>query len=163
MVKDLISVPDQKYPIFGWHSARYGCMARRVSILLVDDDSTVRQSLEQALLLEDYQVVSAANRSEALRGFGEHKIDVALLDVHLGEESGWDTCKDLRKIRPKLPVIMMTGHSDELLIAPAQPVEAFLEKPLDLALLIRKLAEFAAMSSVSATLSGSPVQSFATC
>lgn len=138
-------------------------MARRVSILLVDDDSTVRQSLEQALLVEDYQVICAANRSEALRGFGEHKIDVALLDVHLGTESGWDTCRDLRKIRPKLPVIMMTGHSDELLLAPAQPVEAFLEKPLDVALLVRKLAEFAGLASASSIeKSGSPIQTFAT-
>jgi DNA-binding NtrC family response regulator len=116
-------------------------VARRASILLVDDDSTVRQSLEQALILEDYLVVSAASRSEAIRGFGENRIDVALLDVHLGDESGWDTCSDLRKIRPLLPVIMMTGHSDEMRLGPVQPVEAFLEKPLDLAVLVEKLAE----------------------
>jgi two-component system, NtrC family, nitrogen regulation response regulator NtrX len=124
-------------------------VARRTSILLVDDDSNVRQSLEQALTQEDFHVVPAANGREAMLGFGEHLIDVALLDVHLGTESGWDTCRELRQIHPRLPVIMMTGHAGEVTAGPEHPVEAFLEKPLDLAQLIQKLGELVAENKLS--------------
>jgi len=106
----------------------------------VDDDYTVRQSLEQALILENFRVVAAANGQEALRGFGEHRIDILLLDLNLGQETGWDTLRQLRQIQPLLPVIIMTGNPGQC--APRSTrVDAFMEKPLDLPVLIRKLTE----------------------
>ncbi len=126
-------------------------MANRFSVLLVDDDLNVRQSLEQALALEDFHVVPAANSLEAMRGFGENWIDVVLLDVHLGTENGWDTCRELRRIEPRLPVIMMSGHAGEsAAAATSQEILAFLEKPLDLALLFGKLGELAAIAPAPA-------------
>ena len=57
-------------------------------MLLIDDDLTVRQSLEQALTLENFLVVGVSNGIEALQEFGKKPIDVVLLDLNLGEESG---------------------------------------------------------------------------
>jgi DNA-binding NtrC family response regulator len=106
----------------------------------VDDDNIVRQSLEQALTLENFCVVTAANRQEALHGFGANRIDIVLLDLHLGRESGWDTLAQLRRIQPLLPVIIMTGHHGQR-IPKTTRVDAFMEKPLHLPTLFLKLNE----------------------
>jgi DNA-binding response OmpR family regulator len=66
-------------------------MTTRTSILLVDDDSMVRQALEQALAAENYFVVPAANRDEALRQLEKHPIDILLVDLHPWKEDGRET------------------------------------------------------------------------
>ena len=116
-------------------------MARKKHVLLVDDDVTVRQSLHQALMLENFNVRQAANGQEALREFHEHRIDVVLLDINLGEESGWETFHQLRQIQPHLPVIMMTGNPAHAVPPPRHTVEALMEKPLDLIILFKRLNE----------------------
>src|SRR5881296_400001 len=98
-------------------------MARKAKILLVDDDLRVSQAL-----------------GEALQGFAENQIDVALLDVHLGTENGWDVFRDLTALQPHLPVLVMSGDEDHTLgPAPATASVTRLEKPLDLHLLFQKL------------------------
>jgi DNA-binding NtrC family response regulator len=114
------------------------------NILLVDDDLIVRQSLEHALTRENFRVFAAANRQEALRGFGENRIDVALLALSPGPESGWDTFQSLRQIQPRLPVVLMTGHAGQGGARKAGSMEVFMEKPLDLEELFRTLNDFAA-------------------
>ena len=103
----------------------------------------VRQSLEQALTLENFRVFPAANGKEALREFDANPVDIVLLDLNLGRESGWDTIHELRRIRPMLPVIVMTGYPGQ--DKPVNPIliQAFMEKPLDLQKLIDKLKELA--------------------
>ena len=108
-------------------------------MLLIDDDLTVRQSLEQALTLENFLVVGVSNGIEALQEFGKKPIDVVLLDLNLGEESGWDTLEKLKSMRPCLPIILMTGHPEHRARVSADLVETFMEKPLDLPTLFRKL------------------------
>jgi DNA-binding response OmpR family regulator len=75
-------------------------MTTQMNVLIIDDDSTVRQSLGQALAIENYRVVSAANSREAMRTFCENKIDIVLLDLNLGLESGWDIFRHLTAIKP---------------------------------------------------------------
>lgn len=116
-------------------------------MLLVDDDVTVRQSLEQVLTLENFRVVPVSNGHEALREFGETHIDIVLLDLNLGEESGWDTFDKLKQIRPYLPVIIMTGSPEHCPKSAANRAEGFMEKPLDLTMLFRKLTDLAAQAA----------------
>ena len=118
-------------------------MAQKTNVLLVDDDLTVRQSLKQALALEQFGVVVAANGVDALREFGENHIDIVLLDLNLGEESGWDTLVKLKEIRPMVPVILMSGHPENRARHSNESGEVFMEKPLDLAVLFGKLHDMA--------------------
>src|SRR5438046_9105660 len=73
------------------------------NVLVIDDDSKVRQSLGRALTTENYGVVSAANGREAMRHFDENRIDVVLLDLNLGPESGWDIFENLAALQPMHP------------------------------------------------------------
>jgi DNA-binding response OmpR family regulator len=111
----------------------------KTNILLVDDDSSVREALGQALCNERFHVVSAANGPEALRKFGENQIDIALLDLNLGAESGWDTFHRLSGLQPLLPIIVMSARSDSFANASASAAAAVMEKPLDMSLLFEKL------------------------
>ena len=121
-------------------------MPEKTHVLLVDDDVVVRQSLEQALSVENFLVVSAASAGEALREFGAKKIDIVLLDLNLGTESGWDTLQTLKKLRPRVPVIIMTAHAENPAKASKNRPEAFMEKPLDLAALFCKLKDLVAQA-----------------
>jgi DNA-binding NtrC family response regulator len=121
-------------------------MAQRTHVLLVDDDVVVRQSLEQALVLEDFLVVPVGTSGEALREFGERRIDIVLLDLNLGTESGWDTLLTLKRIRPRIPVILMTGHQENNHSVSKNRAEAYMEKPLDLVALFRKLHDLVAQA-----------------
>ena len=116
--------------------------ANGLSVLLVDDDLGIRQALTHALMLEEFRVVSVANGRDALHQFEGQRIDVVLLDLNLGPESGWDTFHKLKEICPRLPVVIMTGYPERA-FSGVDRAEAFMEKPLDLAILFRKLKELA--------------------
>ena len=115
-------------------------MTRSKTILLVDDDSGVRQALGQALASEDHRVVSAANRAEALGEFNRQPIHVLLLDLNPQNEDAWETLRRLTALRPSLPTIAMTARAEQPWPAgSAHAFHAVLEKPLDLPLLIQTL------------------------
>ena len=121
-------------------------MIRQANILLVDDDTHVREALGEVLASEDFRVTCAANSSEALRRVqeaGEPAIDVVLLDLILGEENGWQLFHSLSHLKPFLPVVLIgSGRGQQ--IAPAARVNtALMDKPLDIPLLIETLRGFA--------------------
>src|SRR5262245_26107622 len=113
-------------------------MNRPISILLIEDDPWVRQALGQALAVENYHVVPAANRQEALREFGNHFIDILLLDVNPWNENAWETVRRLTALRPHLPVIGMTARPEQH-DSSALAVDALLEKPINIYSLIQIL------------------------
>jgi DNA-binding NtrC family response regulator len=119
-------------------------MAKRLNILLVDDDLSVRQSLARALTSENFHVVSVAGSQDAIRSAGEIAIDVVLLDLNLGDESGWDTYEQLRRLRPLLTFVIMSARTAPAAPAQYEGVRAFMEKPLDLPLLFQTLNQLAA-------------------
>jgi DNA-binding response OmpR family regulator len=117
-------------------------MDRPTNILVVDDDLNVRQALGEALQSEDYSVASAANGSEALQRFaapGLEKVDLVILDLNLGHESGWDVFRRLTTIAPHLPVIIITAIRDQKPPPSTRPCAAVLQKPLDFSALFQTL------------------------
>ena len=100
-----------------------------MNVLLIDDDSKVRQSLRQALAVENHRVASAANCREAMRTFCEKKIDIALLELNLGPERGWDIFRHLTAIKPLVPVIVITGEIDHQQPSSGRSVDALIPKP----------------------------------
>ena len=81
------------------------------SILVVDDDSSVRFYLEQALTRAGYQVVVVESGEAALEHIVSREFDLALLDLWLGGISGMDVLAELRQRYPETAVIVLTAHA----------------------------------------------------
>ena len=114
-------------------------VTQRKNILLVDDDIAVRAALANVLETENYCVVSAANSVQAVHECLNNPIDIALLDLNLGEESGWDVFEQLTALRPFLPTIIISAEPNKFAHPSAPAVNAFLEKPLNLSVLFDTL------------------------
>jgi DNA-binding NtrC family response regulator len=109
------------------------------TVLIVDDDASVRKSIQKVLRAEDYEVLLAADGEEALERFDPHEIDIVLLDVNLPRRNGWDTFERMTARKPLLPVIVITAIGNQCPVAVAAGVSALLEKPLDAPLLLRTI------------------------
>ena len=79
------------------------------SVLVVDDDRSVRRLIEKALNEIDIEVLSASTAEEGLELLAERKPDVALLDIVLPKISGLELFERVRAIDAKLPVIFVTS------------------------------------------------------
>jgi len=86
-------------------------MAR--TILVVDDEPTLRETLAEALDADGFRVVTAADGSEALLRFREHHPDLVVLDLMLPELSGVEVCRILRR-ESGVPILMLTAKSSEI-------------------------------------------------
>ncbi|HEY6837649.1 MAG TPA: ATP-binding protein [Geobacteraceae bacterium] len=88
--------------------------ARQRTILVVDDDSQILELLTSVLEKKGYCVAGAGSARDALTRLenSPDAIDVALSDVRLPEMSGIELLEQLHRIRPELPVILMTAFAD---------------------------------------------------
>jgi DNA-binding response OmpR family regulator len=83
------------------------------TILLVDDEDSVRKVLAFPLERDGYVVVQAADGEEALERFAEQHVDLVVLDIMLPRLDGLEVCKRLRATS-SVPIIMLTARDDEL-------------------------------------------------
>ncbi len=83
------------------------------TIMVVDDEPVIVDSITYSLSREGYSVVTAADGKEALVLFEKSKPDLVLLDLMLPELDGWQVCRKLRETS-SVPIIMLTARSDEL-------------------------------------------------
>jgi len=86
-------------------------MAR--TILVVDDEPTLRETLVEALEADGFRVVSAADGREALERFRAERPDLVLLDLMLPELSGIEVCRIIRA-ESGVPIIMLTAKDSEV-------------------------------------------------
>jgi DNA-binding response OmpR family regulator len=86
-------------------------MAR--TILVVEDDATLRETLVDALEVEGFRIVSAADGRDALVRFRADKPDLVLLDLMLPELSGIEVCRIIRA-ESGVPIVMLTAKDSEL-------------------------------------------------
>ncbi len=86
-------------------------MAR--TILVVDDETTLRETLVEALEAEGYRAIPAADGREALVRFRADRPDLVLLDLMLPELSGVEVCRILRA-ESAVPIIMLTAKTSEV-------------------------------------------------
>ena len=103
------------------------------TVLLVEDDDTIRSIARRALAEAGYAVLDAATPSAALALARGHRgrIDVLVSDVLLPEQNGWDLCRALQVDRPGLPALFVSGYAgDRLDGRPLLPDDAvLLQKP----------------------------------
>ena len=81
----------------------------RSRILVVDDELTIRKSIQKRLEKEGYEVTSADNAKDALQLFQENSFDTVISDIRMEEMDGLELLKRLQDQRRDIPVIMVTG------------------------------------------------------
>src|SRR5215510_1465584 len=80
------------------------------SILVVDDESEIREGLEMLLTSEGYGVSSAGTGASGLAKLEERPFDFLLLDVSLPDRNGLDLLKEIRRRDPHLSVVLITAY-----------------------------------------------------
>jgi two-component system, NtrC family, nitrogen regulation response regulator NtrX len=104
------------------------------TILVVDDEESICQSLKAILSDEGYQVLVAGSGEEAVKTVEEEMPQLVLLDIWLPGIDGLETLKAIKKINPQILVIIMSGHGTIETAVRATKLGAFdfIEKPLSL-------------------------------
>lgn len=103
-------------------------------LLIVDDESVVRQSLKKFCEEDGYNVTTASSGVKALKSLEETNPEIILLDINLPDTNGIELLKTIKEMKPEKTVIMITGHADVRGAIEAMKLGAldYLEKPLDL-------------------------------
>src|SRR5258708_5140543 len=117
------------------------------SILIADDDAAIRTVLNQALSRAGYEVRSTGNAATLWRWVSQGDGDLVITDVVMPDENAFDLLPRIKKLRPELPVIIMSAQNTFMTAIRASERGAYeyLPKPFDLKELIsivgRALAE----------------------
>jgi DNA-binding NtrC family response regulator len=103
------------------------------SVLIVDDEAAIRESLQTLLEMEGYQVETASTALQGLERIGEREFDLILLDLALPDRNGIDLLADLRIHNPQLSIIMITAYGTVENAVSAMQAGAvnFVQKPWD--------------------------------
>ena len=104
------------------------------SVLIVDDEASIRQSLSGILSDDGFDVQTAANGYEALKIIESEAPDIVLLDIWMQGMDGIETMKEIKKDNPTIPVILISGHGNIETAVKATKMGAFdfIEKPLSI-------------------------------
>ncbi len=132
-------------------------MSEKPRILVVDDEESHRIMLRAVLKDEGYEVVEAADGTEAVRAVEQEPFDLVLLDVRMKTMDGIEALNEIRKISPLIPVLIMTAYASVKTAVEALKAGAFdyLTKPLDieeLKILIEKALELYHLREENLTL-----------
>jgi PAS domain S-box-containing protein len=105
------------------------------TVLIVDDESSLRKVLKTALKGMGFEVLDAQDGVEAIELFQRHsdKIRLVLCDLTMPRMDGWQTLSALRKLDPRMPVILCSGYSESQVMAGdhSDRPQAFLNKPYE--------------------------------
>src|SRR5437868_4732584 len=109
------------------HASRSG------TVLIIDDEAAIRESLETLLELEGYDVQTAANGVQGIARLGDLPFDLMLLDLALPDRNGIDLLAEIRAHAPHLSVIMITAYGtvENAVRAMQAGASNFVQKPWD--------------------------------
>jgi DNA-binding response OmpR family regulator len=108
-------------------------------ILVADDDAMVRGALAAVLDSEGYSVVQAQNGIETVGRAIRHSPNLVLLDLNMPQMDGWQAFAKLDQVAPLVPVIVITARTNQYKEAVRLGVDAFMEKPLNIPLLLEAI------------------------
>ena len=111
------------------------------TILVVDDDSAVRDVTRRLLTRQGFEVLEAADGPRAIEQLvaAHDRIRLVLLDMSMPGMDGSETCRKLRAVVPSVRVVLTSGHSEAALNSRLEGsgIVGFLQKPFDLHTLLR--------------------------
>ena len=119
-------------------------------ILIVDDEETMRRSMADLLKLEGYQTITAKDGLDAIekitsrsKTYPQEPFDLILLDLKMPGINGMEVLRKVKKERPHVEVIILTGHGSEQdkELALEFGAFAYLEKPVDIEVLSKTKEE----------------------
>jgi two-component system response regulator MprA len=134
-----------------------------VRVLVVDDDPSVRDSLERSLRFEGYDVGTAADGREALQAIAAGRPDAVILDVMMPRMDGVEACRRLRASGDTTPVLLLTardGVGDRVAGLDAG-ADDYLVKPFALEELLARLRALLRRSQVGGQLGAADLLTFA--
>ncbi len=113
------------------------------TIIVVDDESAIRQMIEELLQDFGYRVYTYTNGAECLAAFTDHPdmFDLVITDLTMPKMSGDDLCQRLIEIKENIPIILCTGYSSKISDQEKQAlgVKKFLNKPIDNMVLLAEI------------------------
>ena len=109
--------------------------------MYIEDNPEIRQNLSEFLLKNSIMVHEAEDLATAHKIFHQEKIDIVMLDLHLGHQNGMEFVRHLREQHIQVPIIITTAHTDKnfLLDAITYDVTRYLVKPFKKSELIEAL------------------------
>jgi two-component system nitrogen regulation response regulator NtrX len=104
------------------------------TILLIDDEASIRRTLKEILEFEKYEVLEAPDGFSAIDIFKKSSVDIVLLDIKMPKMDGLEVLDFLQEINPEVPVIMISGHGniDTAVEAVKKGAFDYISKPPDL-------------------------------
>ncbi|GEM_PF-1684628 len=111
-------------------------MSRKHSVLVIDDEASIRELLAEALN-DKYHVLTAANGVEGLAHIQKHDISMVICDLEMPKMNGFVFLDKIREQKPTIPVVVLSGHdmSEPALKAIEKGAVNFIDKPLDIVFL----------------------------
>ncbi|HUY14548.1 MAG TPA: sigma-54 dependent transcriptional regulator [Terriglobia bacterium] len=108
-------------------------MSPKSSILIIDDEQEIRESLSQLVELEGYNWDSASNAEEGLQKLTEGLYDLVLLDINLPDRSGLEVLRSVKHENPLASVIMITAYDSSQVAfeASKEGADSYITKPWD--------------------------------
>ena len=103
-------------------------------ILIVDDEPAIRKALRDVLEDEGYRVSAVGSGGEAVRAITDEAPDLVFMDIWMPQMDGLETLAEVKRVRPELTVVMISGHGTIETAVKATRLGAwdFIEKPLSL-------------------------------
>ncbi len=111
------------------------------TVLLAEDDIGIAQPLSRALQREGHEVVVVGDGHTALARADHDEVDLLVLDLGLPGMDGLDVCRRLRRVRPDVPVLMLTARTDEVdfVVGLDAGADDYVAKPFRLAELLARV------------------------
>src|ERR1019366_1357066 len=82
------------------------------SILIIDDEKSIRKTLNEILSFEGYKIDEAADGEEGLKKFKEKNFDIVLCDIKMPKLDGIEFLEKAREINDEVPIIIISGHGN---------------------------------------------------
>jgi two-component system, sensor histidine kinase and response regulator len=115
--------------------------SRKGTLLIVDDEDTVRQSL-RVIFKDDYQILMASDGASAIETAQKTRVDVAILDIKMATMSGIEVLERLKWVDPTIEAVMLTAFETTDLMRQAMRLRAcdYITKPFDVSTMRKAVA-----------------------
>jgi len=110
-------------------------------ILLVEEDSSVRASLQRVLQSENYTVAAVGSTAGARQVLRDQHVDLVLMDVDSPDHDGWTAAKEIAATAMFLPMVLITAKAGQQMRAAMTGADVLMEKPLSFPALVQTMKQ----------------------